>query len=431
VSPSPPKELRFSVHAASDVGRLREQNEDSLFAGDTVFAVADGMGGHLAGEVASDTALEPLRWLDGRRFVSAQEAQAALVDAIAAANERVIDKAEEDPAFRGMGTTLTAVLVRDSRIHVAHVGDSRAYLLRHGEEISQLTTDHTLVEQLVRDGRISRDEAATHPQRSVITRAVGVERGLQVDSLPPVELQPGDQVLLCSDGLTGPVDDRTIAEVLRRAPDGDSACRELVRLANEAGGPDNISVVLLRLDDGARRGAAGDGTATDSDDSPTVRISTRQETGADWATSMGRLGAPQGVSRRPAAKVPGGRGRRALATILAVAVLLAVVVGGGWFLLAQAFFVGIDDGGIAIFRGIPQDVGGVGLYWVEEGTDLDANDLAPVFRHRLEEGVAVGSLLEGRRLVSEYRRQIEEAEERSAPTPGGADDTPGADTEAP
>src|SRR5687768_122861 len=175
--------MRITAYAKTDVGRHREGNEDNMFSGSTVFAVADGMGGHVAGEVASETALRPVSELDGATFEDPRAATDSLRAAIEAANRNVVSQAKEDPNLTGMGTTLTAVMVREGHLHLAHVGDSRAYLLRNGEEINQLTTDHTLVEQLVQDGRLSRDEVAHHPQRSVITRAIGVEHSVEVDTL--------------------------------------------------------------------------------------------------------------------------------------------------------------------------------------------------------------------------------------------------------
>src|SRR5690625_3176943 len=158
---------RIVAVGASDVGRVREGNEDALLMRDNVFAVADGMGGHLAGEVASATALEPIAALDGTVFSEAADAAAALSHAVVQANETVSELAEHNPSYRGMGTTLTAAMVEGRRLHIAHVGDSRAYLLRAGQ-FSQMTDDHTLVQHLVNEGQITREEAATHPQRSII-----------------------------------------------------------------------------------------------------------------------------------------------------------------------------------------------------------------------------------------------------------------------
>jgi PPM family protein phosphatase len=240
--------MRLSSFAGTDVGRTRSGNEDSYFCGRTVFAVADGLGGHQGGEVASAVAVEPLAALDGRGFADPAEAAEALAAAIREANAAIIDRASHDPGLWGMGTTLTAAAVAgDRHLQLAHVGDSRAYLLRDGS-LEQLTIDHTIVAELVRRGRLTPDQAAVHPERSILTRAVGLDPRVPVDTPDPLELAPGDQVLLCSDGLTEVVPDVKIAQLLAAEPDGDATCRSLIDAANSAGGPDNITVVLLRVE---------------------------------------------------------------------------------------------------------------------------------------------------------------------------------------
>jgi protein phosphatase len=238
--------MRLSSFAGSDVGRLRSGNEDSYFCGQTVFAVADGLGGHQGGEVASAAAVEPLARLDGRSFKGAGEAAEALAAAIREANEAILDRAAGDPALYGMATTVTAAVAGDGYLQLAHVGDSRAYLLRGGT-LEQLTTDHTVVGELVRRGRLTPQQAAVHPERSILTRAVGLDPRVPVDLPDPLEVRPDDQVVLCSDGLTEAVADGRIAELLSIAPDGQAACRSLIDAANEAGGPDNITVVLVQV----------------------------------------------------------------------------------------------------------------------------------------------------------------------------------------
>jgi PPM family protein phosphatase len=434
----------FQAFSRTDKGRMREQNEDSLYAGTTVFAVADGMGGHAAGEVASATALEPLRALDRREFATAEDAQHALAEAIAEANLNVVAKATNEPELRGMGTTLTAVLVRDGRFHVAHVGDSRAYLIRGGE-ISQLTTDHTLVEQLVREGRLSRDQAATHPQRSVITRAIGVDREVEVDSLPPLEMQPGDQVLLCSDGLSGPVEDPDIAGILAAEPEGQGAADALVDAANRAGGPDNITVVLIRVERvgaGSADGQAAAGAiqvdgvdaaeyppdmeATEDlraarpapDPERTKRILTRPDPrDQDWASQMGRYGDRQGADDAPSAKRR-RRSRRWVAVLLAVVVLLGVLGGGGYLVLSRAYFVGDNRGAVSIFNGLPNEVAGVPLYWAIETTDVRTDDLPQFRQERVREGITVATLDQARQTVENLRATTEDpTEDLDAGTP--------------
>jgi PPM family protein phosphatase len=239
--------MRLRSFAGTDVGMVRSGNEDSLFSGRTVFAVADGLGGHQGGEVASATAVEPLAALDGREFADPDAAAQALASAIRAGNAAILERAAGTPDLWGMGTTVTAAAVAGDRfLQLAHVGDSRAYLLRDGT-LDQLTTDHTVVGELVRRGRLTPEQAAIHPERSILTRAVGLDPNLPVDTPDPLELQPGDQVLLCSDGLTEPVPDAAIAQLLA-TPDGDAACRALIDAANTAGGPDNITVVLVRVE---------------------------------------------------------------------------------------------------------------------------------------------------------------------------------------
>ena len=238
--------MRLSSFAGSDVGLVRSGNEDSYFCGRTVFAVADGLGGHQGGEVASAAAVEPLAALDGREFAEPGEAAEALAAAIREGNAAILERAAGDPGLWGMGTTVTAAALAGERhLQLAHVGDSRAYLLRDGS-LEQLTTDHTVVGELVRRGRLTPEQAAIHPERSILTRAVGLDPRVPVDTPDPVELRDGDQVLLCSDGLTEAVDDDRITELLSAGADGEAACRSLIDAANAAGGPDNITVVLLR-----------------------------------------------------------------------------------------------------------------------------------------------------------------------------------------
>jgi PPM family protein phosphatase len=240
--------MRLSSFAATDVGLQRAGNEDSHLRGRTVFAVADGLGGHQGGEVASAMAVERLGALDGRSFAEPTQAAAALADAIADANRAILERGVADQGLWGMGTTVTAAaVVGDLVLQLAHVGDSRAYLLRGDGPPRQLTTDHTVVGELVRRGRLTPQQAASHPERSILTRAVGLDPNVQVEQPAPLGLQPGDQVLLCSDGLTETVADEQLAQVLAGQADGDDACRALVAAANAAGGPDNITVVLLRV----------------------------------------------------------------------------------------------------------------------------------------------------------------------------------------
>jgi protein phosphatase len=224
-------------HAAlTDIGLHRTTNEDAYVAEPPLFAVCDGMGGASAGEVASRIAAGTL--------VSESAGDGDLLAAARAANTAVFAQANERIDQTGMGTTLTALRLEGERGHIVHIGDSRAYLLRDGE-LRQLTDDHSLVGELLREGRITADEAATHPHRSVLSRALGTEPSARIDE-SDVELQAGDSLLLCSDGLSGVVDETRIRELLGRRDPADAA-RKLVAAARKAGGPDNITAVLLRV----------------------------------------------------------------------------------------------------------------------------------------------------------------------------------------
>ncbi|HXF37986.1 MAG TPA: Stp1/IreP family PP2C-type Ser/Thr phosphatase, partial [Actinomycetota bacterium] len=232
---------------ATDIGRARERNEDGLLVEPPFFAVADGMGGHRGGDVASRLALEALR-----------EGDRALAERVREANRRVYERSMLDRAVAGMGTTLTAAVLEGDRLRLAHVGDSRAYLLRDGR-LRRLTEDHTLVHRMVTRGQLTEEEAAEHPYRSVLTRALGTEPDVAVDEAV-VEVRAGDRLLLCTDGLTGMLPESRVAEILRSVRDPQEAADRLVDEANEAGGLDNITVIVLEVEGGGPAGTEDAGT---------------------------------------------------------------------------------------------------------------------------------------------------------------------------
>jgi PPM family protein phosphatase len=408
----------------TDVGRVREANEDAYFVGTAVVAVADGMGGHLAGEVASATALEPVRALDGTHFDDGADAIEALRDAVVRANDTVSQMAEDDPAYRGMGTTLTAAIIEGRRVHLAHVGDSRAYLLRSGR-FSQLTDDHTLVQHLVDEGQITPQEAATHPQRSIITRAIGVSREIEVDTVS-LELDPGDQLLLCSDGLTGVISDDDIAAELSQGDDADAVLARLVEAANRGGGPDNITAVLLRY--GAHAPDAGvagseEGEEPGEDTSPSlgpedtgarapVLIGTRSDgEGGDWARRLGNYGAltPTGGGVGPTDDDHSGHGRRRATRLLGVLAVVVLVLGasvvGGQFLLDRSYYVGLDDEQVVIYRGLDLTIGPLELDRVHERSDLTIDEVPTWYVDRLAGGIAAADLRDAQRIVENAPRR--------------------------
>jgi PPM family protein phosphatase len=417
--------MTVRAFGATHTGRVRAGNEDSYLLGDSVFAVADGMGGHQAGEIASDAALEPLRALDIAAMTEPAEVGDALAAAVHQANAVVVERAKSDPALEGMGTTLTAIAIREGQLHLAHVGDSRAYLLRANERISQLTTDHTLVERLIQEGRLSRDEAATHPQRNVITRAIGHEPTVEVEVLPPIMLQEGDQILLCSDGLSGPVDDDRISTILTETTDGEAAVNGLLAQANAAGGPDNITAVLLRVGDrwnvAETIPVAPEGSSTQQiaaqatparDDSEEISGRTGTDTAepvtAEPWIEQDEIDAP-GDEQPAAAQEPRPRRRGRIAVItVAVLIILAVLAGGGWLILSRSYFVGAHGGMLAIYQGVPQEVGGLSASRVlpQEITTTPVEEFPAFRRQAIDDGLTAQSLADARRIVEDLQSQL-------------------------
>lgn len=388
---------RIAAYGRSDVGQRRSSNEDALLLKETVFAVADGMGGHLAGEVASAAALEPIAALDGNVFASAQDAASALTDAVREANAHVAALAANNPQFRGMGTTLTAMLIEGMRIHVAHVGDSRAYLLRNNQ-LSRLTIDHTLVQKLIDDGEITEEEAAKHPQRSVITRAIGISDAVDVDTLS-FTLAGDDLVLLCSDGLTGVVDDTRIVKILTSAATPAKAIDELIATANANGGPDNVTVLVLTYED-------EESTAEPTAPLPIPIRSRDERADSDFARDLGRVGmlgradqsfTPTGESDRSLRSIF----TRAIAIVLGAALLIGILIGGGQFLLSRSVYVGVDDSEVVIFRGVDAEIAGVSLSRVAERSGIMLDDVLPYYRPILEAGRPVTDFNEARRLLAD------------------------------
>src|SRR5437870_10853455 len=322
--------MRFASGARTDVGRGRPENEDSILvdAANGLYAVADGMGGHRAGEVASATAIETLK----AAYVGGQR----LDDAVEAANAAVFAKAADDQALQGMGTTLTAVALEDDHTALlGHVGDSRAYLMRDGA-VTQVTDDHSLVEQLVREGRLSPEEAQNHPQRAIITRALGIDAEVEVDTYR-VDLKPGDRLLICSDGLTTMLSDDTIAVTLRRHPDPQQAADTLVDMANQAGGDDNITVVILDPLAARTGGAAA-----------AMPVGATSVGAEDAEPALDPPGAepPAALRIEPA----GRRWRGVLVWALPILFVIAVAVGAvGWY-ARRTYYVGLSADRVTVFK---------------------------------------------------------------------------------
>jgi serine/threonine protein phosphatase PrpC len=324
----------------TDTGRQRTANEDSYYVHGPLFAVADGMGGAQAGEVASKIAADSFE-----SAPSSDESGESYLRGIAeSANDRIHRLAQDDSSHSGMGTTLTAALVEGDEVAFAHVGDSRAYVYRDGE-LRLLTSDHSLVEELRRQGRLTDEQAEDHPQRSIITRALGPEAEVDVDTLT-FSARPGDVFLICSDGLTTMVRDERIAELLESSPGLDQTADRLVREANEAGGRDNITVVAFRLEEAAEPAA---------DEGATLIGPSAEEAGL--SAERVRAGAER---RAPSAERPTPSRRSRLKTaakVLGVLVILAGIGVAAVYGARQVYFLGIDEGGrVTLYRGLPYDL---------------------------------------------------------------------------
>lgn len=400
--------LRVSEqYAASDTGRQRRANEDSLLARAPLFVVADGMGGAQAGEVASRIAVESFQ----PGLPESPEPELALAALARSANSRIHDLAEQHAEQAGMGTTLTAVYVGEEEVSIAHVGDSRAYCLRDGE-LLRLTDDHSLVDELMRQGRLTPEEALEHPQRSVITRALGPESTVEVDTRS-FRARDGDVYLICSDGLTTMLPDEQICELLLENARLADAGRSLIAAANAAGGRDNITVVLLRLEDlsagaadreqdtastpalGPATAAAGAAGAAAGAQGAVPELEITGEPGPDGAGAGAAAGPPtvRLTPRRP------GRGERAGARsaeatrrrrrrglwATSAALVLALFLAAGYLATQSVYFIGTNQRGlVTMYRGLPWQLpAGINLYNAAYISGVGASTLAPSRRTTL------------------------------------------------
>jgi PPM family protein phosphatase len=360
--------MRIAVGVTTDLGRVREGNEDSYLVDGplSLYAVADGMGGHRGGEVASHLALETVESL-------ARACGGTLADQVREANRVVFERSQSDRKVTGMGTTLTAARIVDGAAQLAHVGDSRAYLLRAGA-FRQLTEDHTLVNRMVKAGEISPGEADVHPHRNVLTRALGTEPDVDVDE-DRVALIDGDRLLLCSDGLFGMVTEDQIKAILETEPDPQKAADRLVRAANRAGGVDNITTLVLDAhEDDADRAAA------ETEAAPTREADA--EARAAWR-------------------------RRGAVAAIAVIVLIAAVFVGRHYVDAQ-WYVGVSDGSVAVFQGIPAAPLGLHLsHPVEVHTELPAAHVEQLAAYgNLAEGINANGRAEAEAIVEQMRADL-------------------------
>ena len=356
------------VASITDTGRRRRHNEDAYVCEPPLFAVADGMGGAQAGELASSLAAAALHD-EGSRGGGEERVD----ELIQEANRRVYERQTQDSSASGMGTTMTVALVEDGHVAIGHVGDSRAYLIRD-QRLEQLTEDHSLVAELVRSGKLSPEEAEAHPQRSVITRALGTDPDVDVDTFS-VETKPRDLFLLCSDGLTAMIDDEAILrEVERNRGDLSAAAKALVKAANRGGGDDNITVVFFEI-----------GEVRDTGDTaPMVTLPPIEND--DEATLDEHDGVPAIRVEEPERVQPRARhtGRGVLLALLALVLLVGICGFAAWGLWRSHFVGAEPDGHVAVYQGVPWNiVGNVKLYRAVYVSPLLTAQLSPAERKKL------------------------------------------------
>ncbi|GEA85246.1 PP2C family protein-serine/threonine phosphatase [Cellulomonas gelida] len=467
--------LRYA--ARSDVGLVRSNNQDSAYAGPHLLMVADGMGGHAGGDVASSVAVATFAPLDDESH-GPDDALDELEGALEEAREEIRARSGAEPDLAGMGTTVTAILRAGNKLAMVHLGDSRGYLLRDGV-LTQVTTDHTFVQHLVDIGRITPQEAEHHPQRSVVMRVLGDFESDLTPDLSVREARAGDRWLLCSDGLSGFVSGHTIETTMRELTDLDSCADRLVQLALRGGGGDNVTVVLadvIELDDVADGDAPGTapqvvGAAATTRNDPTVAADGPAARAAELAQAAARAqraglaaggrpatddedddpaGAPATVGAGGAgdgpssdddgddaddteSARPGGRSRRGRAAVAGVAALalLVAVLGGGYAWTRTQYFVGVHQGEVVIFRGVPEALGPVALSDVVDRTGVPVEDIASQYvRDRVFQTIHADDRAAARRLVDEIVLLDDQAPGDQAPDADDPTTAPTADPSA-
>lgn len=408
--------------AASHVGRVRANNQDSGYAGSHLFVVADGMGGHAGGDVASALAIQAIAQTDAP-FESADEARSALEQALLAANGELAETVFEHPELTGMGTTVSGLVRVGSSMVLAHIGDSRVYLFRDGE-LAQVTKDHTFVQRLVDSGRITPEEAAVHPRRSVLMRVLG-----DVDIAPEIDTEvldtvPGDRWLLCSDGLSGYVDDERIAEILTEHTDAEAAVDALVQASLDNGAPDNVTVVVVGVDDNDDSSGIPTPVMVGSAAKP---LSFRPVEEKRASKSLPQLllhplkptPDPEDEHFEPESEeflrelIAEDRRRKirrrvtwSVGLLLIISLLVAALTAGYQWTQTR-YFVGEVDGRVAIFQGVQQNAGPIPLSSVYQETSIDLMALTPFSRAAVEQTISAVDLIDALAIIERLRREAE------------------------
>lgn len=419
--------LALRASGLSHVGVVRSSNQDSAFIGNRLLVMADGMGGHAGGDIASATAVKRIRELDPDLDRGPADLEATIFEA----QDDIVARVAIEPVLAGMGTTITSLILDSDEFTMAHIGDSRAYRLREGK-IEQITTDHTFVQHLIDTGRLAPEDAEKHPQRSVLLRVLGDVEGparLDVSTFPA---QAGERWLLCSDGLSGVVDDATLQSTLRDFPDREECAQKLVDLAIAGGGPDNITCIVadvVEIEDGDSHpdqsvvlGSAATTEVSSDSDTPdtaahpaeheeeTAEVHIASVADVEDAEDLELAGDQYDEAAEPAAdEKERGLWARIFRGTLLLFLLLAVVLGalwGGWKWSQSQWFVGDEGGKVAIYRGIPQDIGPWTLYDVYEVSEIKVDELEPYFRTRVDETLPANDVEDARRIVTNIREQI-------------------------
>ena len=428
-NPNPNVHIPQLYASRTDVGCVREHNEDSLAVRSPLFAVADGMGGHEAGEVASAIAVETMLGL-----VPDSPDGDALAQAVVAANRAVLRGAEDGTGRPGMGTTMTAALVYGEQAIIAQVGDSRAYLL-HGGALKRITRDHSLVADLIEQGRLTEEEARYHPQRSVITRALGSDPEMEPD-IYELKVEPGDKLMLCSDGLSSMITDDSIAAIMVTNPDPNECCNALVDEAIAAGGLDNVTVIVIDPwgePKPAESAPEGDAMpASKATAAPVPEPKPVPEPAPEPAQSSAPAKEPpakphpsNATAALKQSRKERSKSRRAPIIWAIVFVLIIGLACGGFYYYAQnSYYLIAQDGYVCVYRGLPGEFAGISASWLEQTTDIPTSKLAPTTASRLEKGISVDSLDAANQLVEQYRQTIGE----TTATDGTDADTASTDT---
>lgn len=412
--------MRRLSAAASHVGKIRSNNQDSGYAGEYLFVVADGMGGHAGGDVASALAIQSIAHVD-RRFDSAADAAGALRSALLEANHELAETVFEHPELAGMGTTVSSIVRVGDQLALAHIGDSRIYRWREGS-LTQVTKDHTFVQRLVDSGRITAEEAASHPRRSVLMRVLG-----DVDLTPEIDIEvldtrAGDRWLICSDGLSGYVAESRLAELLAEHPDAGVAIQALIDESLDNGAPDNVTAVVVGVDD-SPSSSVGSPVMVGSAAKPLTYSASASKRSVRLPSlllhPLSAVTAPADEHFEPEseeflqaliAEDDRRKVRRRITWLVGVLLIASLIVGlliAGYQWTQSRFFVGVSNGQVAVFQGVQQNIGPFPLSSVYFESEIDIDDLSPFSRERVESTINARDLPEALSIIDRLQSELD------------------------